>query len=113
MLGTEEEANEILAPLRELGPEIDTFATVPAASLVRLHMDPEPPMPVIGDGVMVDALDADAIAAMVVVAGPGTDSPLIIVELRQLGGTLRERSPVLVRSGLSTGLSRSSRPACR
>ena len=26
-------------------------------------------------------------------AGPGTDSPLIIVELRQLGGALRERSP--------------------
>ena len=46
VLGTEDEANEILAPLRELGPEIDTFATVPAASLVRLHMDPEPPMPV-------------------------------------------------------------------
>ena len=27
------------------------------------------------------------------IAGPGTDSPLIIVELRQLGGTLRERRP--------------------
>ncbi len=93
VLGTEDEANAILAPLRELGPEIDTFATVPAASLVRLHMDPEPPMPVLGDGVMVDVLDADAIAAMVSVAGPGTDSPLIIVELRQLGGTLRERKP--------------------
>ena len=93
VLGTEEEANAILAPLRELGPEIDTFGTVPASSLIRLHMDPEPPMPVAGDGVMVDALDADAIAAMVEVAGPGTDSPLIIVELRQLGGTLRERKP--------------------
>ena len=42
---------------------------------------------------MVDALDADAIEAMVSIAGPGTDSPLIIVELRQLGGTLRERKP--------------------
>jgi hypothetical protein len=93
VLGTEEEANAILAPLRELGPEIDTFGTVPASSLIRLHMDPEPPMPVTGDGVMVDALDADAIAALVEVAGPGTDSPLIIVELRQLGGALRERKP--------------------
>ena len=93
VLGTEEEANEILAPLRELGPEIDTFGTVPASSLIRLHMDPEPPMPIAGDGVMVDALDAKAIAALVETAGPGTDSPLIIVELRQLGGTLRERKP--------------------
>ena len=93
ILGTEAEANEILAPLRALEPEMDTFAVVPATSLVRLHMDPEPPMPVIGDGVMVDALDADAIDAIVAAAGPGTDSPMIIVELRQLGGTLRERKP--------------------
>ena len=93
VLGTEDEANAILAPLRELGPEIDTFGTVPAASLVRLHMDPEPPMPGIGDGVMVDALDPAAIAAIVEVAGPGTDSPLVIVELRQLGGALRRRMP--------------------
>jgi hypothetical protein len=42
---------------------------------------------------MVDALDADAIAAMLDVAGPGTDSPLVMVELRQLGGALRERRP--------------------
>lgn len=93
VLGTEDEANEILAPLRELGPEIDTFGTVPAASLIRLHMDPEPPMPGVGDGVMVDVLDADAVATMVDIAGPGTDSPLASVELRQLGGALSERRP--------------------
>ena len=93
VLGSEEEADEILAGFRELEPEIDTFAPAPPAALIRLHMDPEPPMPGIGDGVMVDDLDADAIAAIVATAGPGTDSPLIIVELRQLGGALRERSP--------------------
>jgi hypothetical protein len=93
VLGSEDEANEILAPLRELGPEIDTFGTVPTAALIRLHMDPEPPMPGMGDGVMVDALDADAVAALVEAAGPGSGSPLVFVELRQLGGALRERRP--------------------
>jgi len=93
VLGTEAEADAILAPLRELDPEIDTFGSAPLDSLIRLHMDPEPPMPVKGDGVMVDALDADAIRAIVEIAGPRTDSPLIIVELRQLGGALRERKP--------------------
>jgi len=93
VLGTEEDADEILAAFRELEPEIDTFAPAPPAALIRLHMDPEPPMPGIGDGVMVDDLDADAIAAIVATAGPGTDSPLILVELRQLGGALRERRP--------------------
>jgi len=93
VLGTPEEADVILAPLRELGPEIDTFAAAPLEALIRLHMDPEPPMPAQGDGMMVDALDADAIAAIVEIAGPGTDSPLPMVELRQLGGALRERRP--------------------
>src|SRR3954453_21476409 len=37
-----------IEPLRALKPEIDTFATVPAASLVRLHQDPERPMPFVG-----------------------------------------------------------------
>ena len=58
VLGSEDEANEILAPFRALGPEIDTFGTVPAAALIRLHMDPEPPMPGKGDGFLVDDLDA-------------------------------------------------------
>jgi FAD/FMN-containing dehydrogenase len=93
VLGSEEKANEILATFRELEPEIDTFGPAPAAALIRLHMDPEPPMPGIGDGVMVDDLDAEAIAAIVGTAGPGTGSPLILVELRQLGGALRERRP--------------------
>ena len=93
VLGTEAEAAEILAPLRELEPEIDTFGAAPLDALIRLHMDPEPPMPGKGDGVMVDALDADAIEAIVGIAGPGTDSPLVMVELRQLGGALRERRP--------------------
>ncbi len=93
VLGTEAEADEILAPLRELEPEIDTFGAAPLDALIRLHMDPEPPMPAKGDGVMVDALDEEAIAAMLEVAGPGTESPLVMVELRQLGGALRERKP--------------------
>ena len=93
VLGSEDEANEILAGFRELEPEIDTFAPAPPAALLRLHMDPEPPMPGIGGGVMVDDLDADAIDAIVATAGPGTDSPLIMVELRQLGGALAVRKP--------------------
>ena len=93
VLGNEEVANEILAPFRELGPEIDTFGPLPAAALIRIHMDPEPPMPGKGDGFLVDELDGDAVKAIVEIAGPGTDSPLVMVELRQLGGTLRERRP--------------------
>jgi len=93
VLGNADEANEILAPFRALGPEIDTFGAVPAAALMRIHMDPEPPMPGKGDGFLVDDLDGDAIKAIIELAGPGTESPLLMVELRQLGGTLRDRRP--------------------
>ena len=36
-LGTEEEGRELLRPLRDLEPELDTFATVPAAALTQLR----------------------------------------------------------------------------
>ncbi len=35
----------VIEPLRALEPELDTFAMVPAPALVRLHQDPEEPMP--------------------------------------------------------------------
>ena len=41
-------------------PRSTRSRTVPAAALIRLHMDPEPPMPGKGDGFLVDDLDADA-----------------------------------------------------
>ena len=80
---------DVIAPLRALGPEMDTFAMVPATSLVRLHQDPEEPMPFVSDTALIDALGAEAIAMVLEFAGPGSGSPLLSVELRQLGGALR------------------------
>ena len=34
------QGSSLIEPLRALSPELDTFATVPAPSLVRLHQDP-------------------------------------------------------------------------
>ncbi len=93
VLGTEDEAAAILAPLRELEPEMDTFGAVDPSALLHLHMDPEGPMPGIGGGMSLGALDAEAVAALLEVAGPGSDSPLIAVELRQLGGALSRKVP--------------------
>jgi FAD/FMN-containing dehydrogenase len=92
-LGDEERGRELLRPLRELGPEIDTFTVMPAIDLTRLHQDPEGPTPGIGDGGMFDELSPEAIEAFLAVAGPGSDSPLISVEIRQLGGALAKPAP--------------------
>lgn len=41
VLASDRRSAEILAPLRDLQPEVDTFARVPVQSLTGLHMDPE------------------------------------------------------------------------
>lgn len=84
--GDEQSGRELLAPLRELGPEMDTFAMVPAEGLARLHQDPEGPTPVLGSHAMLDRFDREAVDAMVAVAGPGSGSPLMSVEVRHIGG---------------------------
>jgi FAD/FMN-containing dehydrogenase len=91
VVGDYYDAMALLAPLRELGPEVDTFATVPAPALARLHMDPEGPIPVLSDDRLLSALPHEAVEAFVGAAGPESESTLMIAELRQLGGALARR----------------------
>ena len=86
--GEEADGAEVIAPLRALGPEIDTFAMIGPAQLLRLHMDPPQPVPATGDGAMLDVVPVEAIDELVKVAGPGSGSPLLMVELRHLGGAV-------------------------
>ena len=92
-LGDPAHADELLAPLRALGPLNDTITTVQMPALARLHMDPEQPVPAAGDGLMVDGLTADALDAFVEVAAPHARFPLVSIELRHLGGELRRTRP--------------------
>jgi FAD binding domain/Berberine and berberine like len=85
-VGDEAEGSEQVAPLRELEPEIDTFAMIPPPGLPALHMDPPEPVPGAGDGMLLGNIPADAIDALVGTAGPGTSSPLLSIEVRHLGG---------------------------
>jgi len=88
VIGNEAYAREVLAPLRALEPEVDLFQISPPAALSHLHMDPEQPTPGIGTHAMLAELPAEAIDAFVDVAGPGSSSPLLVAELRHLGGAL-------------------------
>jgi hypothetical protein len=51
-------------------------------------MDPEPPVPGLGHHAVINDLPEEAIDAFYEAAGPETDSPLLLAELRQLGGAL-------------------------
>jgi FAD/FMN-containing dehydrogenase len=92
-LGDEAEGAELVRPIRELGPEIDTVALIPAKALSHLHMDPPQPVPGIGDGMLLSDFPAEAIDALVAVAGPDSGSPLVSVEVRHVGGAVRRSSP--------------------
>lgn len=88
VLGDADEAARLLAPLRALGPAMDTFATMPAAELTRLHMDPPEPVPGAADGGLLDSFPPEAARELAAVAGVGSGSPLLSVEVRHLGGAL-------------------------
>lgn len=83
--------DRIIAPLRELGPVIDTIADIPASRLAELHMDPPGPTPCLGNGMLLDDAPPASIDAWVACAGHGSGSPLLSVELRHLGGAVAER----------------------
>jgi FAD binding domain len=87
-IGTREEGEAAIAPLRHnIGSTImDTYDWMPVAGLSRIHMDPESPVPGMGEGGLVGELTDEAIDAFVGVAGPESGSPLLLSELRQLGG---------------------------
>ncbi|HKB51687.1 MAG TPA: FAD-binding oxidoreductase [Solirubrobacterales bacterium] len=88
-IGSQAEGEATIAPLREIGETImDTLAWMPAAGLCRIHMDPENPVPGIGEGQTIRELPDEAIDAFVSIAGPDSGSPLLLSELRHLGGTL-------------------------
>jgi len=88
VLGSDERGAELLAHLRALRPEIDTFERVPAASLARLHMDPEGPTPFASDSSMLGSFSDAAVDAFVDTVGPDATTSLLLAELRQLGGAL-------------------------
>src|SRR3954453_2382120 len=93
MLMDEAQASKLLKPLRKLGPELDTFATIPATRLQELHMDPPGPVPGKGDHMLLRDLTRAGIEKIVEVAGAGSSSPLLSVEFRHLEGALGRAEP--------------------
>jgi FAD/FMN-containing dehydrogenase len=72
-------------------PIMGGFARMPSAGVVRLHGDPEDPVPAIGDAMLLEKLDDWAIEAFLRVTGKG--SPLLAAEIRHLGAALASPPP--------------------
>jgi FAD binding domain len=80
---------ELMRPLREIGGAVwDTWGVQPAAALRQLAMDPEQPVPGVGDHVLLGELTPELADALVRVGGADSGSPLLGFQIRQLGGAL-------------------------
>jgi FAD/FMN-containing dehydrogenase len=84
------DGEELVRPMREeLGePIMDTFGVMPYAAMDSISMDPVDPMGSRQHSEMLGDLSPEAIETLVELAGAGSGSPLIVLELRQLGGAL-------------------------
>jgi hypothetical protein len=88
-IGEQTDGEELLAPLREIGePIMDTFAQVPAEALSKIHMDPEQPVPGVGHHALLRELPDDAVETFVGAAGAESGTPLLLTEIRHIGGAL-------------------------
>jgi FAD binding domain len=92
-LGPPAEADALLSELRALGPINDTIETISMPALSHLHMDPEQPVPGVGDGLNLADLPPAAIDAFVEVAGANAGFSLLSVEVRHLDGELGRARP--------------------
>jgi hypothetical protein len=92
-VGGRRQADELLGPLRDLGPAMDTMAEMPAGQIGAVHMDPENPSPYAGDDLLLADLPSDAIDALVAAGGPDARLPLTSIEIRLLGGQFGQVRP--------------------
>jgi FAD/FMN-containing dehydrogenase len=84
VLGTPEESDALLAPVRALGAAMDTMAPMDMAGLAHLHMDPPGPVPGAGDHQAFEAMPDAAIDAVFDNLGPA----LLAYKVHHAGGRL-------------------------
>jgi hypothetical protein len=88
-----EAGEELLRPWREFGePRVDMFGVMPYRQIDMISMDPPDPLGAYTHVELLGDLTPEAIDALVEMAGAGSNSPLIVLELRHLGGAL-DRPP--------------------
>jgi FAD/FMN-containing dehydrogenase len=84
----EAEATELLAPLRNLGAPMDTFAVQPPVGIADLHMDPPEPSPYAGQSLLLGDFTDAGIDALLGAVGPDSGTQLLSVEVRHNGGAM-------------------------
>jgi hypothetical protein len=92
-LGSAADAEQLLMRLRTIPAQwLDTLDTVPLAALGSIAAEPVDPMPASEMSGLLRDLDDAAIEALLAAVGADSGSPLLVVQVRHLGGALRRAS---------------------
>lgn len=90
-----DEAERLLAPMRAAaGTVMDTVRDLRYRETPSIYMDPPAPIPSIARAVALREVTAETVNALLTQLGPGSPSRLGFVELRPLGGAMRESPAV-------------------
>ncbi|MGY1637532.1 FAD-binding oxidoreductase [Geodermatophilus sp. SYSU D00742] len=85
--GDPAEGERLLDRVRAVAPVVlDDALLRPYAEIDHVHADPVDPMPVTDPAILLDGFPAEAAQRLLAVAGYGSGSPQLMVEVRHLGG---------------------------
>ena len=85
--GDADEGARWFAPMREAAPVIlDDVADKPYTAVDSVHTDPLDPMPAYEGANVLTDFPAEAADVLLELTGPGSASPQVLVEIRQMGG---------------------------
>ena len=94
-VGGAAEGERLLAPMRQTAPVmIDEVRDMPYTECDTISHDPDHPLPVYERVALLSELTLEAVETLLAFAGPEAETPLLMVELRHLGGALCRRPEI-------------------
>ncbi|HSF26355.1 MAG TPA: FAD-binding oxidoreductase [Actinomycetes bacterium] len=94
-LGDVAEGEALLAPMRAAAPAMmDAVGPMRFVEADSIHQDPDHPVPFVEQGTLLRELTEDTVEAVLGVAGPQVETPLLMCEIRLLGGALARPAAV-------------------
>jgi hypothetical protein len=85
--GSAADGERLAAPLRAAAPVyLDQLGVMPLDKVALIHGDPDDPVPAWDRGALLNAIDQDFATALLAQAGSGAQLPMLLTEVRHIGG---------------------------
>jgi len=90
-VGEPDVCEQLVRPIRDVGPTImDTVGEMPFPAVASIHSDPVDPVPGYEKAALLEDFPQEAADALIAAAGPAVNTPILMIEIRQLGGALAQ-----------------------